>query len=185
MPFILALPWLLIIVALVFIVVLEWVVKRYSLAWRKPLLYSAVGVIVLVVASGFVVAQTSLHKGAYEHAVDQKLPLLGPMYRGIHPNPDHLVHPGIITEITDDGFFLEMHNGDIFTVIVDEATRLPRGADYGAGDGVVVIGQPYDGYLLQAEGVRPMDEDFIFRPRNGSGFGRPGMKMPKVPIPQP
>lgn len=182
MPFVLALPWLLILVAIIFIITLEWVFKRYSLAWRKPLLYSAVGIVILVLVSGFAVAQTSLHKGAYKKAEEHRLPLIGPMYRSIHPNPEHNIHPGTILEITDDGFLLEVHSGDIFAVIVDSETRLPRSVEFGVDDTVVVIGELADDNQLQAQGVHKIEEDLMFmRPGRNGGLRH---HFPKPPFPK-
>ena len=47
--FLFSLPWILILVSLIFIFLLELLVKRYAFGYRKPLLYSLFGVLGLVV----------------------------------------------------------------------------------------------------------------------------------------
>ena len=59
--FLLALPWLLILVAAVFIVLLEILVNKYSFGYRKPLLYTLFGVVGFTVVGTFLVSQTGLH----------------------------------------------------------------------------------------------------------------------------
>src|SRR3989344_3614541 len=44
--FLFSLPWFLILLSLVFVFVLEVLVRRYAFAYRKPLLYSVFGIVI-------------------------------------------------------------------------------------------------------------------------------------------
>lgn len=163
-----SLPWVLIIIAIVFVIILEWLVKRYALAWRKPLLYSTFGIIGFVLVSGFIVAQTSLHRGAFEYAENDKLPLIGPLYRGY--GKPHLkdIHPGTILELTENGLIIETRDGERWNVEIVETTRLPFGGEFVIGDAVIIHGEKDDD-VITAFGIRTADDrfkDFHQRPRS-------------------
>ena len=51
-----SLPWVLIGLSLIFTAVLEILVKRYSFAYREPLMYSVLGIVAIVAAGGFLLA---------------------------------------------------------------------------------------------------------------------------------
>lgn len=164
-PFLTAVPWILVLVVVLFIGLLELLVKKYSFGYRNPLLYSALGVIVFVFLTGFLVAKTTFHRAIYERAQDNRLPIAGPLYRGLHPDPKHEVHPGRVVEINEKGFTLEIHTGDILDVIVSSRTRLPLGSNYEAGDTVIVLGDlEMETLVLDARGVRVITEELPGRP---------------------
>ncbi|MEA3344458.1 MAG: hypothetical protein U9Q16_02140, partial [Patescibacteria group bacterium] len=50
-----SLPWLLILIAAILIIILELFVKRFSFAYRKPLIYSISGIIILNLLGSFVI----------------------------------------------------------------------------------------------------------------------------------
>jgi len=62
MLFLKSLPWLLILLILAFVIILELLARHYSFAYRVPLIYSTVVILILVVAGGLVVAITPFHK---------------------------------------------------------------------------------------------------------------------------
>src|SRR4030042_4792350 len=63
MVFLISMPWLLVILGVVFIILLELLVRHYSFAYRNPLLYSLLGIIVFVIIASVFVAKTSFHEG--------------------------------------------------------------------------------------------------------------------------
>ncbi|MBU3925378.1 hypothetical protein KJ854_05620 [Patescibacteria group bacterium] len=62
------LPIFLIGLLIVFIIVLELLVRHYAFAYRRPLLYSAVGIFILVFAGVMVIENTSFHGGMSKYA---------------------------------------------------------------------------------------------------------------------
>jgi hypothetical protein len=58
--FLMAAPWILIIIAAVVFVILEVLVRRYSFAYQRPLLYSIIAVMALITLSSFAVARNSI-----------------------------------------------------------------------------------------------------------------------------
>ncbi len=112
-----SLPWLLIIIALALIVVLEIFVKRFSFAYRRPILYSVLGIIILAFLGSFLIARTPFHPKLFWKAREGKLPMVGGFYRGLGAPKLSDVHQGIITEITNGGFSIETPQGEILTVL--------------------------------------------------------------------
>ncbi len=80
------LPWLVIFLAVIFIIILEVLVRKYSFAYKKPLLYSVLGIVALVLLVGALVSQTDLHQDLDERAHGNEKPFWGSVYR--HYDPD-------------------------------------------------------------------------------------------------
>ena len=156
--FLISLPWLLIWLVLVFIVILEILVRHFAFAYRRPLLYSALAILCLVVLGGFLVAATGLHRHFGRYAVRNGLPFAGPLYRdaGRPTLPD--VRRGKVLNTTTTGFIMKSIPGDIVRVIITPRTRLPYGMDLIPGDGVIVFGHG-TATTVEAFGMREVDND--------------------------
>src|ERR1041385_3423472 len=102
--FLVSLPWLLILLSVVFIVVLEILVRKYSFSYRRPLLYTIFGIILLVLVSGFVVAQTSFHRHLFLQAWDDNLPVVRGFYRTFGEGASGHFEAGRVTAKTSDGY---------------------------------------------------------------------------------
>jgi hypothetical protein len=153
-----SLPWILIAVAILFIVILELLVKQYSFGYRRPLLYSALGGILLVVIAGFIIAQTGLHSHFYRDARAGRLPFGGELYRGFGSHPPHDVHPCTILEMNEQGFKAEEINDDIVQVVITADTEFPSGTNFTVDDKVLVLGQR-KGDIITAQGIRKIDPE--------------------------
>ncbi len=167
-----ALPWLLILLCLLFVVLLELLVRRYAFAYQKPLLYSSLGVIIIAVAGGFIVFQTPLHRALFRTAEHGGLPMIGGFYRGYGMPRLSDVHPGIIVATDTAGFIIqEPFDNGTETVVPANGTPFPAGTGILAvGDSVVVFGVE-SGTVIQAVGFRefsPADAPFD---RNGLSSG--------------
>ncbi len=175
MIFLISMPKLLIILGIVFIILLEVLVRRYSFGWRKPLLYSLLGIIGFVILASFIVSKTSFHEGLFMRARQGGLPYAGQFYRDFGmPRGEH-AQIGVITEITDEGFKMETPRGEPLTIIIDPQTSFPLGIDFQKGDRVVVMGER-DDRAVKAAGIRRIDDttpDNMMReriPRQGGWF---------------
>lgn len=165
--FLFGLPWLLILLSILFIAVLQILVKKYSFSYGRPLLYSAIAIIGVVVISGFVVSLTPVHRGLFRQAQQDRLPLAGGFYRQFgNPRPQGNVVPGEITEVTDQGYKIVSPLNESITVIVTPDTRFPLGTGFEKGDKIVVIGDR-DGDNITAFGIREITDDIIRPPTDG------------------
>ena len=115
--FLVSIPWLLVLAVLFFIVILEILVRRYSFAYRLPLLYSAIALLLVVVVGSIVVAGTPLH-GMLSHCSRRCLAAgIGPeigrgppcgtgFYRDLGPRRFDSIHKGVIGEISETEFVI-------------------------------------------------------------------------------
>jgi hypothetical protein len=161
----LALPLIFIAIAIVFIILLQILVRRYEFGYGRPVLYSVIGITIFVVAGSFLIAQTGLHEGLFMRAQNQHLPIAGGFYRQFgEPDVDHLI-TGIITKKTDNGFIMVGHHNEEYTVTFTADTQFPQGSDLEIGKAVVVLGDRDDNNIT-ADGVEKVDgrEDLFRRP---------------------
>ncbi len=156
--FLFALPWLLIGLALIFVVVLELMVRHYAFAYRRPLLFTTIGILALIFFGGLIVARTTpLHRELLREAEGGKLPFAGPVYRqfGRQRFPD--IRPGIILATSTQGCLMQDPRGELFRVLITPRTRLPLGADFAIGDRIVVFG-PQHGDVIDALGLQEVGD---------------------------
>ncbi len=168
--FLASLPWLLIWLSVVFVIILEILVKKYSFAYRQPLLYSALGLVLIITIGGIAVAQTPLHGGIMRQTIEKHLPIAEPFYRGGGRLGPERIQAGSIKEITEDGFVLNSRRGDDLRIIITPATKFPSGYDLIEGDFIVVMGERDDD-IIQALGIKEIE-------------AMPGEFMPFNPYPK-
>jgi len=150
------LPLFLIILLIMFIVILELLVRNYSFAYRRPLLYSVLGISILAAIGAFAVANSSFHGGMSKYADKNRETFVGRFYGEYGRQRFGDVHRGIIMEMINNGFTMRNRREEVLTIVVSRRTRLPLGADFSSGDIVVVFG-PRDGNEVQAFGVQEIE----------------------------
>ena len=160
-----SLPWLLILTAILLIVILEILVKRFSFTYRRPILYSIVVIVILVLLGSFILDQTRFHSGLFGRAQDRRLPMIGQTYRDYGMAEFQNVYPGTVTEITDSGFLIKMRDGQVLTVVVTSKIRFPSKISVKKNDTVVVLGE-CDNDTIQAFGIRKITDDLRVFPSN-------------------
>jgi len=164
--FLFSLPWILILIAVILIVALEVFAKHFTFVYRRPIVYSMLIIIALVLLGGFIIERTSFHPDLFWRAREGHLPLMGRIYRD--PNmmvePQN-VHHGVVSELTEEGFRLKKSNDEILNVVVSGETQFPFEKEIKEGDIVVVMGERNDD-TVQAFGVRRINDELdIFQRR--------------------
>jgi len=170
--FLTSLPWLLLILVVVFIVILEIMVRRYSFAWRQPLIYSTVAILIVVAAGGILIAATPFHS-ELSHCRPFERPLppsyIGAsvpprgsdcgtgIYRDLGPRRFNDIHAGVITEFSLPNFTISNRQQEKLLILVTRRTRLPFGEDFMVGDAVVVVGER-QGDQVEAFGISEIDQ---------------------------
>jgi hypothetical protein len=172
--FLFSLPWILIVITLIFIAVLEILVRRYAFAYRRPLLYSALAVVFLVLVGGVIIARTSLHPKFFIYAREGRLPIAGQLYRGYGMQRLPNIHPCIITEINENGFVAEDIRNERVVVMISSDTEFPFGTNFSIGDRVLVLGDRSN-TTISATAIRKIEDTMYMRQR-------PGTSSPRVHI---
>jgi hypothetical protein len=166
--FLVSIPWMLVLAVLFFVVVLEILVRRYSFAYRLPLLYSVIGALLLVVAGGIILARTPLH-GMLSHCLPAERafsggqfakPSVPPCGTGLYHDLDarrfNNIHNGVIGNFFENGFVMIDRHREELLILVNKKTRLPFGEDFSLGDTVVVVGDRR-GDRVEAFGISKID----------------------------
>ncbi len=138
--FIFSLPWLVIFTVIVFLVILHVLVRHYAFAYQQPLLYSAVGIVLIVIAGSCIIRKTGLHQEFSDYSQVHHMPLAAPMYQQFEFQKNDRIHRGIIIEIRDPNFVLQDHWQEVWDVRVTPSTRFPQGLKFFVGQRVMVVG---------------------------------------------
>jgi hypothetical protein len=157
--FLISLPWLLVLIAILFIILIQLFVKRYSFGYRKPLLYTILGVVGIALLGGIVVAQTPFHRGLFEHAYDNNLPLAGGLYReyGIRRLP-HNIEMGKVVEVRSNGFLITNPIDQTVSIITNGQTDYPPGTNLQVDDYLICLGKRVNETTFEASAIKEVDE---------------------------
>ena len=142
--FFVSLPWLLIVLAIIFILILEIFAKKFSIVYKKPLLYSVIGIRIIVLILGIFIAQTPMHKGLFDRARQGKMPFM---------RPPHNAYIGNVENIIDNGFEIKTKEGENFRIIISSKTHFPFGNKIEQGESVMIMGKK-QGSSVEAFGIR-------------------------------
>jgi len=159
------LPWLLILLGIVLIIVLEILVKHFTFAYRRSVLYSLLIIMTLVLLGSFVIGKTKLHSGFFQRAQEGHLPAIGEMYRNLGMSKSKDVHRGVVSEIIENGFLIETPRGEILTVIITAETHFPFETTVEEDSAVVVLGERENG-TIHAFGVREINDEVNVFPQH-------------------
>ena len=160
--FLFSLPWIIILLALVCLIAVECLVRRASFGYRKPVVYSLLGIILLVGIGGFVVARTPLHCTFFYTAREKSFPITGLLYRHFDMNYHREVHQGAVIERATNTLMIRNRFGETMRVEIDHNTRLPLGIVQNGGR-VIVFGQR-KGANVVALGIRTAPSDMMPSP---------------------
>lgn len=166
--FLISLPWILIISVLVFIVILELLVRHYPFAYRMPLIYSGLGILFLVAVSGLFVVSTPFHNKMADCPPEGGPPpcAIG-LYRDLEPDRHQNLHDGTIIQISGRNYIIANRRQEQLLVIVGPETRFPFGSDFGEGDKIIIIGQR-QGLQIIAIGISPFGKGWqLIVPKHG------------------
>ena len=155
------LPWFFIIIAIVSLVVLEALVKHFSFAYHRPILYSILGIVIFTLLGSFVIDKIQFQSCLFQKAQEKRLPIMGNFYRDLGIEKDHNVCRGIIIEIVNNNFQIKTPRGKILNVNITSETQFPDGADIKKNDVIIVLGERDDNEI-QAVGIRKIDDDLNF-----------------------
>lgn len=152
-----AMPVIFILVALIFVLLLHFMVRKYAFSYARPVLYTVLGLTLFVFCGSFLVAQTHLHEQLFNRARSERLPFAGGFYRQFGEPQIDRITPGEIVEIIEDGYSIRDPRNQQFKVIVTPRTKLPFGEEFEVGDDVIVLGDR-EGMMIIAEGIREIEE---------------------------
>ncbi len=152
--FIFSLPWLLLSATFVFLIGLEFLIKKTTIAYRKPLIYSVLVMSALVFLAGFGFARLPLHEMMYQRAVeDNTLPVMKSFYTEFGQRSLYNAHPGVVIEMNDNGFVMNTHMNMPMNVLINDKTNIIDNRVLKINDNVMVVGEYKDGNIT-AEAIK-------------------------------
>jgi hypothetical protein len=148
-------PWLFVPAVLLFLWLMERFVRQYAFAYRLPVLYSALGLIAVIVAASVAILLTPLHNRLYIFAHGGGLPF-GGIYRyypDMHPDDFYV---GRLVYASSSGCTLMERDGKLIDVSINGSTRVYDQPKLNIGDFVEVVGDEQSGKLT-AIAIRKID----------------------------
>ncbi|MCU0653535.1 MAG: hypothetical protein MUD10_04725 [Candidatus Pacebacteria bacterium] len=166
MVFLFSIPWVLVLLVLIFIFIVELLVRHYSFGYRMPLLYSGLAILAAVCAGSIIIDRTPLHRilsdcppGHFEGGPRRiiQFPCALGIYHDAQPGRFGDINDGVIMRVVDSGFLVVNRRQEQLTVTVTPQTKMPFGNVFAVGDVIVIFG-PRRGDVIEALGVGPIDD---------------------------
>lgn len=155
--FIAALPWGLLAIGVIGLLFLEWLLRKYAVVYRRPIVVSLAIILVLAAGIGIAVGKTHLHERLLERAENGRLPLLGPTYRSYEHKPLERVQWGVIVDQQENQWVIETAEGEELELEISERTRIPRDHIFEEGDRIIFVGSVHQG-VVEPIGIRDLDD---------------------------
>ena len=182
--FLLAFPWILAVISLIFALVFESLLNRLGFAYRRPLIYSLLGVAVVVTVGGICVALTPLHRNAFNFALQDKLPMAGFLYRSYGAvAPIDNLYEGVVSDFIDENHFtVQTSDGRSFEVEMPLAgVGQIRKGRLNRNDAVMILGHE-ENLKIKGDNWRKFEKSeeplFHFRCRGGAPSSQDGLTPP-------
>jgi len=180
--FLFAVPWIVVIASFVFIGVMELLVTHFAFAYRRPLLYSLLLIVAVVLLGSAAVARTSFHGKLSERARTDRLPLAGPLYERFGNQRPKSVFKGVIVSATKNEMILKDSTDDEHVIIWTTKTHVAPEWLPEVGEQVVVFGEGApDGSTINAFGIHPIPEGAPPFPRPRGSFSPPNARHAPLP----
>lgn len=150
-----SMPWILILLAVLFIFILEVLVKNYSFAYRKPILVSLVSIVLIVFVGGFFLTKVHFHNYISIYSNEHKIPVAGSVYKNIQAPRRNNLHRGFVLEVKEDNkeLIIFTRTNGTTTILITPKTRFIKRMNIEIKDSVVVIGKEVDG-VIKAGGIK-------------------------------
>ncbi len=149
-------PWLILFAVLVFAVATELLIKRFS--YRRPFVYSFLGLLAGAAVFGTLIALTSVHPYISRQAREHQFPVAGDLYRRYEHEPRADFHHGIIKKMEAGQFVIHTDEGECIVI----PNPKQQTANLDVGDEVFVMG-PENDRIIRASDIRNVSDDSWFQ----------------------
>ncbi len=154
--FLMLFPWLLLIIDVCFIIMLEMLLKHFKFGYRSPIIYLSLGILLVVLAGGFIIDRTRVHNFFMERAEANQLPVFGAIYEHLkHPQPRVMgICAGTVLSVNGNIIIVKDvdKDADDGTCKVDIASSSPVTPALVPGDQVFIGGAEMNG-IIKAYGL--------------------------------
>ncbi len=148
-------PWYLLILSLFLIIVFEFFGKKFSLIYRRPLLYSLIAIMIMTTIGSFFIERSSFHHSFSRIAKERQIPFMGRMYKNMEQIDFENVYFGEILEKEENLWKMKDENGETISLIITEKTKNFKIKNrIKEGDSVIIIGEKREDNLIEVLGFR-------------------------------
>jgi len=152
------LPWLLVVLSLVLLLGLVLFVSHYPFAYHRPIMYSLLGIFIVVTIISFFITFLPFDTGFLGYT---NLSSVGGHYNDYAAGELSGVHSGEIMAIVANGFVLQGLSGETSTVLfVGGISPSDIGNGLQAGDRVVVFGERDSNGFIEASAIEKVPQLF-------------------------
>jgi hypothetical protein len=155
--FLSSVPWLVLFYGIILSILLAWLIYRGTKAYRWPIGFGFVMIIIGAGAVGYAVSFTPFQQLLHRSSIDRDMPLFGGLYKQWAETEPVGSITGIVTTLSDQGFMILDRDLDLDAVIVNQGVKLDR--PIVVNDVVLVVGDEKD-EIIQAESIRHLSERY-------------------------
>ncbi|MEX0918913.1 MAG: hypothetical protein WDZ85_03050 [Candidatus Paceibacterota bacterium] len=150
-------PWYLIILVLLLMVLVEFMGTSFSFVYRRPLIYSLLGIVIFVLLGSFLVDILPVHRPLFDLAKQERLPVMGGMYRHLGDLDIDDAHFGEILGKEGDVWVMKLESGDTVYLEITERVKGFRLLEtIKSGNQIVVIGEREED-IIKVSGFRRLN----------------------------
>ena len=154
-------PWPLLIIEIAFIVLLEWLIKKFKFGYRTSLSRLVFVILLVSIVISVIIDITPLHDALLRRAEQRNLPLplVDDYYRGIRrPSPQQEIFRGTVSGVGTSSFVLSPKGDDDSTssqkYVINLPPSVPQAIVPAVGDTVFVAGQLMPDNTVRAYGFQ-------------------------------
>jgi hypothetical protein len=149
-----SLPWFFILLVVGLILLIEFFIKRFTLVYQRPLIYSLLLLVFLMVIGAACIEKMSFHKKLSGMAQEKNIPLLSPFYKEANHMHQLPLHQGMIIEVSESHTLLmQTTDGEKLLVIITPATKFFSGTEFTINEIIQVVGKRIENQI-KARGIK-------------------------------
>ena len=154
--FIFSFPWLIFLAELLSLLLIAVIVQNFEFSWKNPLLYTFLAIFFLILISGVATAKTSFHQILFEKAGQNRLPVVGNLYRRYGLIQPKNTHMGKVLQKMEHTIQIESQDGQEIIITIPENGKLEYGKDIEEDDLIMIIGERKD-ETIKAVNIRRIE----------------------------
>lgn len=166
MMFFVLFPWPLLIIEVAFIVLLEWLLKKFKFGYRTSFSRLIIAILAISLVVSAIITLTPIHNNMLRRAEKKDLPIFGDYYRGIRrPAKGTEVFRGVVSSVGTSSFVLDQQmDGDVDSDdrVQSYLINLPQNISQenipGVGEVVFVGGKLMPDNTVQAYGFKKLQK---------------------------
>ena len=154
-------PWSLLIVEIIFIILLEWLIKKFKFGYRSSLTRLVFVILLISIALSVVIIITPFHNILQNRAEQRNLPIIGSYYRGLRrPIPDQEIFRGVVSNVGTSSFVIDQsvdvddNEASNSYYLIDLPPNVPSSFFPSVGDTVFVAGKLTSYDTVEAYGIQ-------------------------------